>query len=191
MITVTSRTTEIETKYVEKDIVCHIEEKDIISKLKDDIELYIPTIGRVKWTAKCNRLMAVDCAERVIHFWSEKYPEDDRPQKAIAAARDFANGLIKKDKLEEARKAVSAASNGVYGVELCAILAARYTTHGTHPQLSADCAAYACAFSDVITHEASLLAENKERDWQLAHFMECAAKNALPVEEPANRSPVC
>ena len=31
-------------------------------------------------------LFAADCAEEVLHIFEEKYPKDDRPRKAIAAA---------------------------------------------------------------------------------------------------------
>ena len=40
------------------------------------------------------RLFAADCAERVLHVFERERPNDDRPRKAIQAARDFANGKI-------------------------------------------------------------------------------------------------
>ncbi|NIO39568.1 MAG: hypothetical protein GTO41_04860, partial [Burkholderiales bacterium] len=40
------------------------------------------------------RLFAADCAESVLHYFESKYPDDDRPRKAIAAARGFARGEI-------------------------------------------------------------------------------------------------
>jgi hypothetical protein len=40
------------------------------------------------------RLMAADFAEAVLPIFEKKYPKDDRPRKAIQAARDFANGKI-------------------------------------------------------------------------------------------------
>ena len=40
------------------------------------------------------RLFAADCAGRVLHIFETDYPKDDRPRKAIQAARDFANGKI-------------------------------------------------------------------------------------------------
>jgi hypothetical protein len=43
---------------------------------------------------KVIRLMAADFAEAVLSIFEKKYPEDDRPRKAIKAARDFANGKI-------------------------------------------------------------------------------------------------
>jgi hypothetical protein len=40
------------------------------------------------------RLFAADCAESVLHIYEKQYPNDDRPRKAIQAARDYANGVI-------------------------------------------------------------------------------------------------
>ena len=42
---------------------------------------------------KVARLMAADFAEQVLPIW-KKYSDDTRPELAIKAARDFANGLI-------------------------------------------------------------------------------------------------
>lgn len=40
------------------------------------------------------RLFAADCAEMVLPIYEKQFPNDDRPRKAIQAARDYANGLI-------------------------------------------------------------------------------------------------
>jgi hypothetical protein len=48
------------------------------------------------------RLFAADCAESVLHIYENRYPNDDRPRKAIQAARDYANGVIGKDELAAA-----------------------------------------------------------------------------------------
>ena len=46
------------------------------------------------WNEKNLRLFAADCAEHVLGIYEKQYPKDERPRKAIQAARDFANGLI-------------------------------------------------------------------------------------------------
>ena len=56
------------------------------------------------------RLMAADFAARVLPIWRKKYPKDDRPAKAIKAARDFAHGKITREKLAAARDAPGAAA---------------------------------------------------------------------------------
>ena len=54
------------------------------------------------------RLFAADCAELVLPIYENKYPDDDRPRKAIQAARDYANGLISPEELDAARAARAA-----------------------------------------------------------------------------------
>ena len=54
------------------------------------------------------RLMAADFAEQVIPIW-KKYSQDKRPELAIKAARDFAEGRITRDELAAARDAAWAA----------------------------------------------------------------------------------
>ena len=46
------------------------------------------------WNEKKARLFAAECAEHVLPIFEKEYPQDDRPRKAIEAARDFANGKI-------------------------------------------------------------------------------------------------
>jgi len=72
-------------------------------------------IRKVKtWNDKTLRLYAADCAERVLGLYEKQYPNDDRPRKAIQAARDFANGLITKD-AAYAANAANAAAHAAYG----------------------------------------------------------------------------
>jgi hypothetical protein len=40
------------------------------------------------------RMFAADCAERVLHLFEAERPHDDRPRRAIEAARAFARGEI-------------------------------------------------------------------------------------------------
>jgi len=51
-------------------------------------------------------LWAADCAERVLPYFEEKYPKDNRPRKAIEAGRAWVRGEIA---LSEARTAAFAA----------------------------------------------------------------------------------
>jgi hypothetical protein len=43
---------------------------------------------------KALRLFTADCAEHVLHFFEDKYPDDKRPREAIEAARKYARGEI-------------------------------------------------------------------------------------------------
>jgi hypothetical protein len=56
------------------------------------------------------RLFSADCAESVLHIYEKRYPNDDRPRKAIQAARDYANGVIGKDELDAAGAAAGYAA---------------------------------------------------------------------------------
>ena len=51
------------------------------------------------------RLFAADCAEAVLHVFESERPDDDRPRKAIEAARAYANGEISEGELAAARDA--------------------------------------------------------------------------------------
>ena len=52
-------------------------------------------VGRLDgWNERTARLFAADCAERVLPLFESRYPDDDRPRKAIEAARLLANGEI-------------------------------------------------------------------------------------------------
>ena len=61
----------------------------------------------------CNKiayLMAADFAEQVLFVWQNYAPEDKRPELAIKAVRDFANGHITKGELQVAQAAARAAA---------------------------------------------------------------------------------
>ena len=60
------------------------------------------------WNKKSARLFAADCAEHVLHIYEKEFPDDDRPRKAIQAARDYANEKITKDELAAAWAAEAA-----------------------------------------------------------------------------------
>ena len=64
---------------------------------------------------KVARLMAADFAEQVLPVW-RKYSEDKRPDMAIKAARDFANGLI----TDQQRAAAAARAAGAAAWEAAA-----------------------------------------------------------------------
>ena len=61
-------------------------------------------------TEQEQRLIAADFAEHVLPLFEAKYPDDDRPRKAIDAARAFVRGEITKEQLDAARAASWAAS---------------------------------------------------------------------------------
>ena len=49
---------------------------------------------KMKQDQRLLALWAADCAEHVLPFFEEKHPQDDRPRKAIEAARARVRGEI-------------------------------------------------------------------------------------------------
>ena len=107
------------------------------------------------WNDKTLRLFAADCAEHVLGIYERVCPKDDRPRKAIQAARDFANGLID-------RNAAHAAANAAYSAAE-AVDAASYASYAAHAAAYSADAAYATYAADAA-----------EKEWQfkrLKHYL--------------------
>jgi hypothetical protein len=68
------------------------------------------------WNEKTARLFVADCAERVLPFFGKRYPDDNRPRLAIAAAREYANGKISAATMAATRAATSAAASAATSV---------------------------------------------------------------------------
>lgn len=64
--------------------------------------------GCVHWNEFTSCMFVADCAERVLHIFEDKYPDNDRLRIAIQAARDYAYGLIERDTLSAAADAAKA-----------------------------------------------------------------------------------
>ena len=74
------------------------------------------------WDEKNARLFAADCAEHVLHLFEAKYPQDDRPRKAIEVARQFARGEIGDAARAAARAAAGSAAWDAAGKILAPIV---------------------------------------------------------------------
>jgi len=94
------------------------------------------------------RLFAADCAESDLHIYENKYPNDDRPRKAIQAARDYANGVIGKDELAAASDAAFAASDAACDAARAASWAASWAARAASWAASAAARAAAWDASD-------------------------------------------
>lgn len=71
------------------------------------------------------RLFAADCAELVLPIYEKRYPNDNRPRKAIQAARDYANGLISAEELVAACSAADTATCSAWAAAEAAASATR------------------------------------------------------------------
>ena len=133
------------------------------------------------------REFAADCAERVLHFYEEAYPGDQRPRAAIATARAYARGEATDGELNAAARAAADAADA-------AAYAAAYAARAAAD--AADAAAYAAAYAARAAARAAADAAvdvaYAGRRWQreqfnvrLAHLFatEIAAWNALQGDE--------
>jgi hypothetical protein len=120
---------------------------------------------------------AIDCVERVLPYFEEKYPEDNRPRKAIEALRKWIRtGIFKMADIRGAALASHAAAREV-GEDNAARSAARAagqavaTAHvPTHSIGAANYALQAIYRATNSTDSDAALAE--ERDWQYRHLLE-------------------
>jgi hypothetical protein len=130
-----------------------------------------------KTDKKILAMWAIDCAERVLPYFEEKYPQDKRPRKAIETLQEWINtgvfkmGVIRKASLDShaaarevgednsARSAAHAAGQ--------AVATAHVPTHSMGAAIYALQATYRATDSSDVD---SVIA--KERDWQYKHLLE-------------------
>ena len=114
-------------------------------------------------------LWAADCAEHVLPFFEEKHPQDDRPRKAIGAARAWVRGEIACGAARAAAVAAHAAARAAD--EGAARAAARAAGHAAGTAHMAGHARHAAAYAVKAATAAAVPAEAgtasaTERDWQ-------------------------
>src|SRR5208282_4727054 len=131
------------------------------------------------WNEKTLRLFAADCAEHVLGIYEKQYPKDERPRKAIQAARDFANGLIDAD----AANAAAYAAYAVYAANAAADAANAAASAANADAYAASDAANAAAYAANAAYDAAYDAAaaryaadyNAETQWQanrLKYYLE-------------------
>ncbi len=125
-------------------------------------------------------LWAADCAERVLSYFEEKVPEDERPQKAIEAGRAWARGEIKMSEARAAAIAAHAAARDVDGG--AARTAARAAGHAAATAHMAAHAPHAAAYAvKAATAAEDAAAGTKEREWQAGHLQEHLGPTVFPA----------
>ena len=124
------------------------------------------------WNHKNLRLFAADCAEHVLPLFEKNHRKDKRPRKAIEAARLFAHGKIRKEKLFAARAAAWAAAWAAAGAAArdAAWAAARAAAGDAARAAAWDAArdAAGAAAGDAAWDAAWAAARAAEREWQTA-----------------------
>lgn len=120
-------------------------------------------------------LWATDCAEHVLPYFEERYPQDNRPRKAIEAGRAWARGEIAISEARTAAFATHAAARDTNEDAACA--AARAAGHAAatahvagHAVHTATYAAKAATYATEPTDAGASTA--KERNWQYQHLLD-------------------
>jgi hypothetical protein len=122
-------------------------------------------------------LWAADCAEHVLAYFEEQYPNDPRPRRAIEAGRAWARGEIA---LSEARAAAFAAHTAARDCDRAAArAAARSAGHAAATAHVAGHAHHAASYAVTAASCASVSTDHdvvsrKEREWQHARFLQRA-----------------
>ena len=129
---------------------------------------------------------AAGCAEHVLPFFEEKHPRDDRPRKAIEAARAWVRGEIACGAARAAAVAAHAAARNA--AEGAARAAARAAGHAAATAHMIGHARHAAAYAVTAATAAAILgdagaATATERDWQYRRLPE----HLRPVVFPPSR----
>jgi hypothetical protein len=133
---------------------------------------------------------AADCAEHVLSLFTAKYPEDDRPRRAIETARAWSRGEASVDEAREAAFAAHAAARSAS--DPAAREVARAAGHAVATAHMADhelgAAAYAIKAMRLAspTRGATLAGEHECR-WQRDHLPAAIREMVLSDEERRNR----
>ncbi|MDD1667209.1 MAG: hypothetical protein LUO96_01950 [Methanomicrobiales archaeon] len=120
---------------------------------------------------------AADCAERVLPYFEEKYPEDDRPRKAIEAIRAWVRtGVFRMADVRRTSLAAHAAARAVKEDDAArsAARAAGQAMATAHvPAHAVAAARYAAtAVRDAASPPDAEGATTRERGWQYQHLLE-------------------
>lgn len=129
-----------------------------------------------KTNHKTLAIWAADCAERVLPYFEEKYPEDTCPRKAIEACREWARtGVFRMADVRKTSLAAHAAARDVKedNAARSAARAAGQAMVTAHvPTHSIAAAIYAAtAVRDATNSTDTDIATTKERDWQNQHLL--------------------
>ncbi len=135
-------------------------------------------------------IWAAGCAERVLPFFEEKYPDDDRPRKAIAALRAWVKtGMFRMTAVRGGSLAAHAAARQAeeYSAARSAARAAGQALATAHVPRHAIAAAIYAATAVRDAASSSDAAVAKERDWQYRRLLQIRKKK--PQTEKNKTSP--
>ena len=133
---------------------------------------------------------AADCAEHVLPLFTAKYPEDDRPRRAIETARAWSRGEASVGEAREAAFAAHAAARSA--TDPVAREVARAAGHAVATAHMADhelgAAAYAIKAVRLAAPESDAMAAGeRECRWQREHLPDAIRELVLSDEERRNK----
>jgi hypothetical protein len=116
-------------------------------------------------------IWACECADHVLSYFEEEYPDDDRPRKAIKAGRLWVGGQIAVSQARKAAFKAHTAARDVDNDDESAVFAARSAAHAAatvhvkgHAMVASTYATKAVYFYHY--PDGSSVNVDKERDWQ-------------------------
>jgi hypothetical protein len=122
---------------------------------------------------KITAIWAADCAEHVICYFNDKAPDDDRPAKAIKAARAWSKDEITVDEAKVAANLSHTAARNVKNLAAQAV--ARSAGHAAAVSYTADHALHTANYAANAAYTANPKdpdATMRERIWQYSHLLE-------------------
>jgi hypothetical protein len=133
---------------------------------------------------------AADCAEHVLPWFTAKYPEDDRPRRAIETARAWSRGEATVGEAREAAFAAHAAARSASDPTARAV--ARAAGHAVATAHMADHELGAAAYAIKAVRLASpaseaIMAGERECRWQREQLPEAIRELVLSDEERRNK----
>jgi hypothetical protein len=120
-------------------------------------------------------IWAADCAERVLPYFEEKYPDDDRPRMAIEALKNWVQtGVFKMADIRRSSLSAHSAAREVREDDDDARSAARAAGQAVATAHVPTHAVGAAVYAATTVRDAtgSIDKATKERDWQYQHLLD-------------------
>jgi hypothetical protein len=140
----------------------------VIEKGEEDLKNAIIELT-MKLDHKTLVIWATDCAEHVLSFFEEKYPNNDRPRKAIEAGRAWVQGKMSVGEVRTVALAAHAAAREAEEGEARAV--ARAAGHAAATVHVAAHAIHAANYAAKVTAT--------ERIWQYQHLLDLAKNEKI------------
>ena len=129
-------------------------------------------------------IWAAECAERVLAFFEEKYPDDGRPRKAIEVLRDWiATGVFSMAVIRKASLGAHAAAKGKKEADAVFAAHAAGQAVGTAHVVTHALGASLYGIRAAAAHSADVNDGLKERDWQLERLREYVEQNRRQLND--------